>query len=139
MKKYLIILLAVSFTFLGSICCRAQEERLLLFSFVDGGGKTNEWFFPLSMRTKIPKWDPESGELPLSLTKAMKTSRKWVENREHGTNFQLASVCMCPVRPHEGFNQIFYYKFFYDMGNGQNHFVTVVLMNGSVLEPEILK
>ena len=140
MKNLLIVVSILFFTFFGNVRCLANDDRLLLFSYVDSSDRTNRWYFPLSLRDKIPKWNPESEEMPLPPRKAMQVARKWLETHNRGTNFWVESFSVCSVhRDNPELNKIFYYKLFYTLGNEQTHTVVVVLMNGEVLKPEIQK
>jgi len=130
-----LVLMSICF---GMINCQANEERINLFSFVDQGLRTNVWYLSTDLCDKMPKWNPETDELPLSPELAMKIARQWVQHREQTTNCWFEDLSICPVY-HDSvrFGHVYYYKLFYEVASPQYHAACILMMDGRVLEPTI--
>jgi hypothetical protein len=137
MKSVHIIIFCVFLTFATSCNSAAEEVRIKLFSHMRRSGVTNEWWLPMSRLKALPKWNPEKEELPLSLEKALQTARKWACAMQETTGIWLQSVTILSIQPNqEEFRYVFYYRFIFGV-DPFDRMACIVMMDGTVLEPEV--
>jgi hypothetical protein len=94
------------------------------------------WKLPISRCAKLSEWNPQEGEPPLSLGKAAAIASKWVSSKNHPGDVE--SIEVRPVNRSESgkFTRVFFYAFTFSVAPYGNHKSCVVLMDGTVLEPE---
>jgi len=111
---------------------------LLHQSDFDRGGGTNRWWLPLSRCKQLPIWQPNKGGPPLSLTKAIKIADKWITSK--GSRGDVESILLRPVTRNDAdpYRFTFYYMIEFGVAPYGNHLTCIVLMDGTVLEPERL-
>jgi len=139
------LLIAVCFgllSFAGVRSVHGEEARLLLYQTdMDWGGGTNQWWLPISRLEKLPEWHPEKGEPPISQMGALKIARKWIASRGVSGTFVVDYILLQGVSPQGGSHQFdYYYRIRFGNVNAYlNHMTCIVLMDGTVLEPELVK
>jgi hypothetical protein len=108
---------------------------------MDGGGGTNQWWFPNSCLQQLPKWHPEKSEPPISQTKALKIARNWLAFKGVSGTYDVDYILLRTVGTgvdERRFN--FYYRIGFGNVNAYlNHMTCMVLMDGTILEPELVK
>lgn len=96
---------------------------------------TNIWWLSATQAGRLPKWHSRSTQPPLSLDKAVRSAKKWIDSKGGGDVYE---VVLRPVGPEDSspYRQLFYYRFTFDVAPYQNHLTCIVLMDGTTLEPE---
>ena len=142
MKPLLIAVCLGLLSFAGVRSVHGEEARLLLYQTdMDWGGGTNQWWLPISRLQQSPKWHPEKSEPPISQMKALKIARKWLDSRGVTGTYDVDYILLHAVRPGVGERRFdFYYRIVFGNVNAYlNHMTCIVLMDGTVLEPELVK
>jgi hypothetical protein len=142
MKSLLIALCLglLSFTAVRSV--DGEEARLLLYQTdMDWGGGTNQWWLPNSRLQQVPKWHPEKSAPPISQTKALKIARNWLASKGVSGTYDVDYILLKAVGT--GIDER-RFNFYYRIGFGNinaylNHMTCIVLMDGTILEPELVK
>lgn len=119
-----------------------ESERILLYrTDMDWGGGTKEWRLPLDRLQLLPKWNPDKGNPPISQTKALRIARAWLKSKGVSGTYTIDSIMLrndCAGQDEYGFD--FHYRIVFGNVNAYlNHMTCIVLMDGTVLEPEIAK
>ncbi len=116
-----------------------EEDKIQLYQTdMDWGGGTNQWWLRIGRLEKLPKWYPEKGEPPISQSAALKIARKWTASRGVSGSYNVDSILLRSVGGKYQFD--FYYRIVFGNVNAYlNHMTCVVLMDGTVLEPELAK
>ena len=137
MKSLLIAL------FVGSwVCCEASpagnDGKRVFVDMTDGDRNcsgTNIWWLSATQAARLPKWDPRSTQPPLSLNKALKSAKKWIDSKGGG---DVEEVILRPVgrRDSSPYRYLFYYRFSFGVVPYGNHLTCIVLMDGTILKPE---
>jgi hypothetical protein len=138
MKISFLALCVGMLAFSGAHGALGAEHRVLLYETnTDRGADTNQWWLSLSRLERLPKWNPQRvAEPPLSVKKALKAARKWILTRGVGGG-DVEEIVLRPVHPDEApFSSVFYYRIRFGVAPFGNHLICIVLMDGSVLEPE---
>jgi hypothetical protein len=138
MKSLIIALCFGWLAFAGANNLQGQESRLLLYQTdKDQGGGTNLWWLSLSRVEQLPKWLPDKPEPPVSQTKALKIARKWITS-QGGWGGDVEYILLSSVNPDEpSFRSVFYYRIRFGFPPYKNHVTCIILMDGTVLEPEL--
>jgi len=142
MKFMTIVALLGLMTLCVVVSVYGEEDRIKLYQTdMDWGGGTNQWWLPISRLEKLPKWYPEKGEPLISQTSALKIARKWIASRGVSGSYSVDSILLRSVTPDTGKYQFdFYYRIVFGNVNAYlNHMTCIVLMDGTVLEPELAK
>jgi hypothetical protein len=142
MKFMTIVALLGLMTLCVVVSVYGEEDRIKLYQTdMDWGGGTNQWWLPISRLEKLPKWYPEKGEPLISQTSALKIARKWITSRGVSGSYSVDSILLRSVTPDTGKYQFdFYYRIVFGNVNAYlNHMTCIVLMDGTVLEPELAK
>ena len=100
-----------------------------------GAGK-DVWSISSNRCASLPEWKPQKGEPPLSLGKAASIASEWASSKNHGGDIE--SIEVYPVnRSKSGkFTSVFFYASTLEVAPYLNHISCVVLMDGTVLEPD---
>lgn len=105
----------------------------------------HRWDVPRKQYEALPKWAPRSNAVPFSIADAVRTSEEWIKKRHPEVKkFDVSSVSLvragCCVPSDERW---FYRVEFRPVVAGQRlhggHFVAVVLLDGSLVEPKAEK
>ncbi len=84
----------------------------------------------------LPKWNPDKQALPLTLENALKMASEWVTKKRGGGTPQLESVTVKSINPDEKeFASTFYYVFIFGVSTF-DRMGCIVLMDGTILEPD---
>jgi len=109
---------------------------------VSGYGITNTWFVASSRMEKAAGWD-EKGEPPLPVGKAVSLAKAWVISKGGSTNSYVETVEFrsadrgAPPGSSSKFRPFWFYKIkFYQVAQFGSSMTCVVLLDGSVVEPE---
>jgi len=94
------------------------------------------WKLPVSRCAKLPVWNPRKGEPPLSLGKAASMASEWASSKNHGGDIESIEVHRVNGSSSGKFPSVFFYAITFEVAPYLNHISCVVLMDGSVLEPE---
>ena len=126
----------------GWLCCEAaapKNEGARLFVYQTESDRscsgTNFWYLSTTQAARLPKWHPTSPEPPLSLKKALRSAKKWIDSKGGG---EIEEVVLRPLRPSDSspYRYLFYYRITFGVAPYLNHLTCIVLMDGTVLEPE---
>jgi hypothetical protein len=142
MKSIAIVALLGLMTLCVVVSVHGEEHRINLYQTdMDWGGGTNQWWLPISRLEKLPKWYPEKREPPISQTSALKIARKWIASRGVSGTYVVDYILLQGVSPEGGPYQLdYYYRIRFGNVNAYlNHMTCIVLMDGTVLEPELTK
>jgi hypothetical protein len=90
------------------------------------------WQIPLSRCAKLPEWKPQEGEPPLSPGKATAIASRWIHGGE------MESIEIRPVNRSDSgrYRSVYFYAITFSVAPYGNHKSCVVLMDGTVLEPQ---
>jgi len=101
----------------------------------------HNWEVPRKQYEALPRWTPADGAPPLAVNKALEIGSTWIKKR-HPDVRQFDSSSLSFVRAGccvSGDERWFYRIDFQPVVSGQRmyggHFIAVVLMNGTVVEP----
>ena len=117
---------------------KGEGRRLFVYQ-TDGDrscGGTNVWWLSPRQAAQLPKWHPgRSAQPPLSLKKALKSAKKWIDSKGGG---EIEEVVLRPVQHSDSspYRQLFYYRIRFGVAPYLNHLTCIILMDGTVLEPE---
>jgi hypothetical protein len=142
MKALLIAVYLGLFSFAAVRSVHGEEAKFLLYKTdMDWVGVTNQWWLPISRLQQLPKWHPEKSEPPISQMKALKIARKWLASRGVTGAYDVDYILLHAVRPDADEHRFdFYYRIVFGNVNAYlNHMTCIVLMDGTVLEPEVVK
>jgi hypothetical protein len=126
----------------GWVCCKAAapiNEGAPLFVWQEEADKscggTNFWYLSTTQAVRLPKWHPSSPEPPLSLEKALRSAKKWIDSKGGG---EIEQVVLRPLRLEDSspYRHVFYYRISFGVSPYLNHLTCIVLMDGTVLKPE---
>jgi len=119
----------------------SEDIKYPVYHHISGYGFTNTWYVTKSRLETIPRWD-ENGEPPLSAGKALSLAKAWVASKGAGspTNTCVESIVLrswsqdYPNSPNRSF---WFYKIqFCNTFQYANHMTCIVLLDGSIVEPE---
>jgi hypothetical protein len=116
----------------------AEEDKLLLYqSAGDFGGGTNQWWISTSSLLRTPRWKLERNEPPLSLRTALTSAKKWIAKKGVGGG-DVESIVLRPATSNDSspFRHSFYYIIRFGIAPYGNHATCVVLMDGTIVEPQ---
>ncbi len=83
----------------------------------------------------LPQWKPDEEKPPLSLTKAIQIAAKWIAKRSGGGDVE--TILIRPVGlANDQFRYIYFYQIKFGVNPIDNYMTCIVLMDGTVLEPE---
>jgi hypothetical protein len=102
------------------------------------GGGTNQWWLPLERLERLPRWRGE-GNPPVSISKALKIARRWIKPKAGAGD--VDHVLLRPINPDASeakYRLTYFYTIEFCVAPYGNHITCVVLMDGSVLEPNYL-
>jgi hypothetical protein len=134
---WLVLFCGLSLLLSDRVAAGGEDVRIYLFSHARRSGTTNEWWLPVSRFSRLPKWNPEKDELPLPLGEALRIARHWIALKPHRSPLPLESVTLIPIQPNEEeFRHAFYYQFLFRV-DPFDSMACIVLMDGTVLEPDI--
>jgi hypothetical protein len=140
MKSWLITVCLGLLFLAGVHSVHGTEARVLLYETdMDWGGGTNQWLITNSRLQQLPKWNPQKSEPPVSQTMALKIARKWIVARGVSGSYEVDSILLQAVRPDTGRFDYYYKIRFGNVNAYLNHMTCIVLMDGTVLEPELVK
>jgi hypothetical protein len=150
MKKLLFII-CFGFLFLNTAFVVRGEEKIELCQ-ADAylGGLKCLWVLPISRLEHLPLWKENKGNPPLSVRKAISAARKWIatQNAYKSPGYEVESLLIRPILPSVNqsrsgrfskYSDAYFYKIEFGMPPFENHITCVVLMDGTVLEPEYIK
>jgi len=137
MKTLLVSAWLGLFVCLG-ICNAQQEFRFHLYraeAYLASGN--DDWFLSTNRCSKLPAWHPEKKDPPLSVKKAIRIAKSWLVKKGLGGG-QIELILLRPVnRTDDGpYRSTFFYVIEFGVAPYGNHVTCVVLMDGTVLEPE---
>lgn len=119
-----------------------ENERILLHrTDMDWGGGTKEWWLPLDRLQRLPKWNPDKGNPLISQTKALRIARAWLKSKGVSGTYTVDSIMLRnDCAGHDEYRFDFHYRIVFGNVNAYlNHMTCIVLMDGTVLEPELAK
>jgi hypothetical protein len=99
----------------------------------------DEWWITESRISRLPDWDPERRDPPVSPRAAVRIAEKWLKKRDKSGGAAVASI---EIRPFRRDLMKWPFKFYYWIRlepRQFDHAVCVVLMDGTVLEPKVLR
>ncbi len=130
-------MIILSILLIGLAChARGEDEKIWLYAQMRRSGETNEFWLPVSRLKRLPRWDPLHQKPPVSLTKAIQTASKWLAAREGGGERGVDEITICSLHSDEQqFWHFFYYRFIFNT-RPFDQAACIVLMDGTVLEPE---
>jgi len=133
--KIIVCLCFASLMATGKCVYAAQNYKIYEADAWLGAGK-DIWNISSNRCASLPEWKPQKGEPPLSLGKAASIASEWASSKNHGGDIE--SIEVYPVnRSKSGkFTSVFFYAITLEVAPYQNHISCVVLMDGTVLEPE---
>jgi hypothetical protein len=140
MKSLIIAVCFGMLSFVGEHSVHGEEARLLLYQTdMDWGGGTNQWWLPYNRLQQLPKWNPEKAEPPVSQMKALKIAMKWLTSKGVSGSYNVDYILLRAVRPDDNrYRFDFHYRIVFGNVNAYlNHMTCIVLMDGTVLEPEL--
>jgi len=96
---------------------------------------TNIWWLSATQAARLPKWHSGGAQPPLSLNKALKSAKKWIDSKGGGS---VEEVVLRPVGRNDSspYRNLFYYRFTFGVAPYLNHLSCIILMDGTTLEPE---
>jgi hypothetical protein len=115
---------------------QAGGGSILLFENFRRSGKTNEWWLTKNRIKLLPRWKYVREEIPLPLKNAITIATNWIIAKEGPGVPYIDSIAIDSLNSNESeYRYVYYYKFvysvrFFDQG------VCVVLMDGTILEPD---
>jgi hypothetical protein len=142
MKSLIVTLCLGLLSFIAVRSVHGEEARLLLYQTdMDWGGGTNQWWFPNSRLQQLPKWHPEKSEPPISQTKALKIARNWLAFKGVSGTYDVDYILLRAVGTGVDVRR---FNSYYGIGFGNvnaylNHLTCIVPMDGTILEPELVK
>lgn len=126
--------------------CHAQERKISIYDEVRRSGVTNEWLLPLQRIKTLPKWIPGKEKAPVSLDQAVQIASKWIGKREFPgddvselgrmVNRIRIETFHVGYRAPEELDHVFFYIIEFEASRPFDYCSCVVLMDGTVLEPE---
>jgi hypothetical protein len=123
-------------------CCEASPatndaDRVFVHMAIGDRGccGTNVWWLSRTQAARLPKWHAADTKPPLSLNKALRSAKKWIDAKGGGV---IEEVVLRPVDPSDStpYGHLFYYRISFGVAPYGNHLTCIVLMDGTVLEPE---
>jgi hypothetical protein len=117
-----------------------EEPEYFIAKQLSQSGATNEWRLSVSRMEILPLWKPGSEEPPLALGKAVQVAKKWIISKGSSTNAWVDNIVIRPIYSEEEKHRYtFYYNIWFGgVGHYGHHMRCIVLMDGTVLEPEQL-
>jgi len=118
-----------------------EEIKYPIYQHISGYGFTNTWSITKSRLDKIPRWD-DNGEPPLSAGKALSLAKAWVVSKGAcaPTNTCAESIVLRSLSqdfPGSAYRSFWFYKIqFCNTFQYANHMTCIVLLDGSIVEPE---
>jgi hypothetical protein len=129
--------------FIFTLAAYADEDfKYPIYSRVSGYEITNTWFVSKSRIEKTAGWD-EKGEPSLSVGKAVSLAKAWVVSKGGSTNSYVETIEFrsvdrgAPPGSTSKFRPFWFYKIrFYQVAQFGSSMTCIVLLDGSVVEPE---
>jgi hypothetical protein len=126
--------------FIFALAAYAGEDfKFPIYEHVSGYGITNTWFVALSRVEKSAGWD-EKGEPQLPVGKAVSIAKAWVVSKGGSTNSYVDNIVFRSVDrgyPHSKLRPFWFYNIqFHDVYMFGSSVTCIVLLDGSVVEPE---
>ena len=120
----------------GTINTHAEETQIFLYQETDVVG-TNVWLLPVSRAEQSPMWKDRRDAPPLSLTNAIQIADKWVIAKRGGAG-DLEDIYIRAIDMESGwkYRNIYFYRIRFAVGTYGNHITCIVLMDGTVVEPQ---
>ena len=136
MKRLLLLMVIVFSVHCSIFAASDQTNRIFLYQNERRSGKTNVWWLTGEKLKTLETWDARKEKVPLSLDRAIEIASKWIDSRESG-KCQIEKITIKPIRSGEGrLSRIFYYQFDFYATRMFDFAACIVLMDGTVLEPE---
>ena len=137
MRQLILLLLLLLPTALSTSADTNHTDRIHIYEFLRRNCNTNVWWLTSERFRSLPNWNPENNEkIPLSLDSAMKIASKWVAAKESGV-CPLQSISIEPIgSPYGQGPRVFYYRFIFHAALLFDYTACIVLMDGTVMEPE---
>jgi hypothetical protein len=123
--------------FIGAIASRGEDHKILLCqaeAYHNPG--TNQWWVPLSRLERLPLWRGK-GNPPLSIEKALRIARRWITPQSGDGD--VDHILLRPIGPsaESKYRYLYYYVVEFSVSPYGNYITCVVLMDGTVVEPEL--
>lgn len=127
------IRIIVFFMLLSGVVYGADKTTITFHPAPDGGGDIYE--IDIASIVKLPSWNPDVNEPPLSVNSALKIARKELSSQKDGGGLQFRRVEISTSGADDA--PVWYYAFSFVkfINNGVIEKNIYVLMNGDVLKP----
>ncbi|MEI7940213.1 MAG: hypothetical protein WCK27_26310 [Verrucomicrobiota bacterium] len=137
MKKISFALCLSALLVVVGTAARGGDHKLLLCEaepYRNTG--TNQWWVPFSRLERVPLWRGK-GNPPLSIEKALRIARKWITPQSG--NGDVHHILLRAVEPggESKYRYVYYYVMEFSVSPYGNYITCVVLMDGTVVEPEL--
>ena len=114
----------------------SDEGSILICANSRRSGETNRWWLLKSRLLTLPKWRYQNEEIPLALKDAIAISKKWIIAKEGPGEFDIDTITIDSLHSDsKDYRYIYYYKIVYSV-RAFDRGVCIVLMDGTVLEPD---
>ena len=125
--------------FFSSICFSFEKNGRLFLHRESNGYDESIWWVSTNKVNSLPKWIPESKDSPITIKKAVDIARNW--SNTHGpyhSKGRTEQIVICSAQPGYGnYHDVFFYRILLQVGPWGNFMTCVVLMDGTVVEPEV--
>jgi hypothetical protein len=135
-KKVFAYLCLCIMAFTAALNIRAEDALTIYEADAWLENYKDVWKLPIGRCAKLSEWKPQEGEPPLSLGKATAIASKWVSSKNNPGDVESIEVHPVNRSNYGKFTRVFFYAITFSVAPYGNHKSCVVLMDGTVLEPE---
>ncbi|MBN2418725.1 MAG: hypothetical protein JXL81_05025 [Deltaproteobacteria bacterium] len=144
MKKIITLCLVITFSFINYAFAVNICKGIHMGAYSDANGISTVFCASYEDVEDSPEWDGNSENLPLSISEAMAIAKKWIkDNNPKLDDFEARNISIVRIGDSRIKNRWYFSIDFEAILDGRtlfgSPFVVKILMNGLVVEPEIVK